>query len=130
MPNWCHNTVKISHTDPAKLEELVQAIRDGKFCQSVIPVPQELTDNGSNGWYDFCVSHWGTKWDIDPESADCYEEDGVKHLCAEFQSAWTPPLGIYEALRSQGFGVEADYYEPDAGFMGQWKDGANKCVNI
>ena len=42
MPNWCNNNVTISHQDTAKLEALAQAVNEGKFCNHVIPVPEDL----------------------------------------------------------------------------------------
>ncbi len=27
MPNWCNNNVRLTHEDPAKLEEIVQVIK-------------------------------------------------------------------------------------------------------
>ncbi len=90
MPNWCNNRVVISHEDSNKMEALVAAIKDGKFCNHVIPVPESLQIvagsvgdpeeqkkleedtarnlevHGYGNWYDFCVNRWGTKWDIDP----------------------------------------------------------------
>ena len=47
MPNWCNNTVEISHEDPAKIQALAQALKEGQFCQHVIPTPKELTDTVS-----------------------------------------------------------------------------------
>ncbi len=42
MPIWCNNRVVISHEDSSKMEALVSAIKEGKFCNHVIPVPEDL----------------------------------------------------------------------------------------
>ncbi len=148
MPNWCNNRVVISHEDSSKMEALVSAIKEGKFCNHVIPVPEDLkivagcvgsdddpkqielvrktAENvekyGAGNWYDFCVSHWGTKWDVDPYDP---EDVVIKDNCIEFgfDSAWSPPIGVYEALVEQGFEVEATYYEPGMAFVGRWFNG-------
>ena len=144
MPNWCNNFVQIRHEDPAKLQALAEAVNAGRFCDHVIPVPQELRDTvagwpgedkaaeheaqvarnlekyGVKDWYDFCVSRWATKWDV-----DAYEpakvEDGL--LAFGFDSAWSPPEGIYAALHEDGFSVDAMYWEPGMAFCGRWRDG-------
>jgi hypothetical protein len=145
--------VVISHEDTAKLEALVGAIKEGKFCNHVIPVPESLhivagmvSDeaeqkkleedtarnievHGYGNWYDFCVDRWGTKWDIDPYDP---EDVVIKDNCIEFgfDSAWAPPIGVYAELVEQGFEVEATYYEPGMGFVGRWYYGNDEYYEI
>ena len=153
MPNWCNNRVVISHEDTAKLEALVGAIKEGKFCNHVIPVPESLhivagmvSDeaeqkkleedtarnievHGYGNWYDFCVDRWGTKWDIDPyDTSDVQIEDNTIEF--GFDSAWAPPIGVYAELVDQGFEVEATYYEPGMGFVGRWYYGNDEYYEI
>lgn len=143
MPNWCNNSVTITHSDPAKLEALAAAVREGNFLKHVIPIPESLNiiagsvgdaeeqhkleeatarnvkEHGYGNWYDFCVARWGTKWDVDSYSeSDTKVEDG--ELTFGFDSAWAPPVGVYEALVEQGFTVKAGYYEPGMAFAGLW----------
>ena len=143
MPNWCNNTVSIAHQDPEKLRALVAAVNEGKFCNHVIPVPEDLQivagflgdgdeqraleakeqENlkkyGVKNWYDFCVNRWGTKWDVDAYEKVKFDAQGVTF---GFDSAWSPPIGVYEALVEDGFSVTAFYYEPGMCFCGKWSD--------
>ena len=147
MPNWCNNTVVITHQDAAKLEALASAVREGKFCHYAIPTPEDLNivagslgrdtpeqaelerksaENvekyGYANWYDFQVAKWGTKWDVESyEGSDTKVVDGA--LQFGFDSAWAPPCGVYAALEEQGFTVKAYYYEPGMCFAGRWEDG-------
>jgi hypothetical protein len=99
MPNWCNNTIEISHPDKSKMDALIVAVNEGKFCNHVIPVPASLNivagrvgddDNaeqkkleedtaynlevhGYGNWYDFCVNKWGTKWDVEAYDTVTYE---------------------------------------------------------
>jgi hypothetical protein len=145
--------VVISHEDTAKLEALVGAIKEGKFCNHVIPVPESLhivagmvSDeaeqkkleedtarnievHGYGNWYDFCVDRWGTKWDIDPyDASDVQIKDNTIEF--GFDSAWAPPIGVYAELVDQGFEVEATYYEPGMGFVGRWYYGNDEYYEI
>jgi len=153
MPNWCSNFVQITHTDPAKITALAAAAKEGKFCDYVIPVPQDLRDTvagypgadkeeehnaqmarniekyGAKDWYDFCVNRWGTKWDVDLYGPVEVEADGT-HLSFGFDSAWSPPIGIYEALAEQGYTVDGMYYEPGMAFCGRWINGIDDCMEI
>ena len=151
MPNWCNNTVSIAHQDPEKLRALVAAINEGKFCHHVIPTPQDLTDTvagfpgedkreaheaqmkrnlelyGAKDWYDFQTSNWGTKWDVDPYDKVEFDPLGVTF---GFDSAWSPPMGIYEELVNQGYSVTAYYYEPGMAYVGKYEDGVDECYDI
>jgi hypothetical protein len=156
MPNWCNNRVSIYHEDRSKVEALVEAIKEGKFCNHVIPVPedlqivagrvgddsdpaqQELERNtkanlekyGVANWYDFCVNYWGTKWDIDPYDPEDVKIDEHGAIEFGFDSAWSPPVGIYEALVEQGFEVEATYYEPGMAYVGRYDNGYDECIEF
>jgi len=154
MPNWCNNNVTISHTDSAKIEALASAVREGRFLKHVIPVPEDLNivagcvgsdDNpdqielvrktaenvekyGYGNWYDFCVGRWGTKWDVDaydPEAV-VVEDNTIEF---GFDSAWSPPMGVYEELVEQGFEVRAYYYEPGMAYVGKFEDGYDECYD-
>lgn len=143
MPNWCNNSVSITHTDPDKLRSLVEAVNAKQFLDFVIPVPQDLTETvagfpgeelreaheakeqsnmekyGFKNWYDFCVSRWGTKWDVEAYDTVKFDPAGVTF---GFDSAWSPPTGVYAALVEQGFSVTGFYYEPGMAFAGKWSD--------
>jgi len=152
MPNWCNNTVEISHTDRSKMEALVAAVNEGKFCNFAIPVPEDLhivagrvgddsnpeqialeakekankEKYGYSTWYDFCVNEWGTKWDVDP-----YDKVEVAdRITFGFDSAWAPPTGVFEALMDQGFSVRAYYYEPGMAFCGVHDEDGDECYDI
>jgi hypothetical protein len=155
MPNWCNNNISISHPDRSKMEALVVAVREGKFCNHVCPVPEELQivagrvgddadeaqkkleeDTARNlekfgygNWYDFCVGEWGTKWDVDPYEGENVELDD-NTIYFGFDSAWAPPIGIYEKLMEQGYTVLAQYYEPGMAFVGEWDDGNDNFFEI
>lgn len=156
MPNWCNNRVSIYHEDRSKVEALVEGIKAGNFCKTVVPIPEDLNivagrvgddtnpdqielerktaENiekyGAGNWYDFCVNHWGTKWDVDPYDPEDVKVDEYGVLEFGFDSAWAPPTGIYEALVQQGYEVEATYYEPGMAFVGRYDNGVDDCIDI
>ena len=73
--------------------------------------PAEKEKFGENNWYDWSISHWGTKWNscdarISDES-DCFIE-------YEFDTAWAPPEAVIPALAEKfGVNVTLDYYDAD-----------------
>lgn len=125
MPNWCNNKLTISHDDAAQIARIKE--HKNKVLQEFIPCPQELLDG--DGWYNWRVENWGTKWDID---LDIKEEsaDG-KSLVVYFDSAWSPPLEAYQKLEKMGFAIDALYSEPGMCFAGRYRDGADDyCPSI
>jgi len=149
MPNWCSNHITVRGTDPVAIKRLADAFDAGEFCGTVVPMPEELNitsgrlgdgveqaeleaksaanleKHGFANWYDFNVAKWGTKWEIggNGDVAEI-EEDGLS-FSAFFESAWSPPTGVCEALVEQGFEVTLYYYEPGMGFVGKWEDGCD-----
>ena len=152
MPNWCGNTLTISHEDPAMITRAVEAFERGEFLNEFIPVPEELKivagrvsdpdaqakleaqeqankeKYGYATWYDFCVSEWGTKWDVG-DSQGIQSRDPLE-LIVYFDSAWSPPIAAYESLENQGFRVYATYYEPGCAFAGIYDECGDNCYNL
>ena len=148
MPNWCNNSVEIRHEDPAMIERVRKAFNDGALLNEFIPVPDALRITagfmgdgeeqrkleeqtaanrekyGYGNWYDFCVSEWGTKWDIGADGNQATDIPGG--LALGFDSAWSPPVGAYEKLVDLGFSIRAMYYEPGMAFAGIWEDGVDE----
>jgi hypothetical protein len=153
MPNWCNNSVTITHTDPAKITALADAFAEGRFCTAVIPTPECLTrdgvttsgganaaeyeriraenkaETGYESWYDFCVARWGTKWDVGGADATMDIENDGCTLSVSFESAWAPPCGVYEELLAQGYDVVAHYWESGGCFVGRWHNGDDLCYD-
>lgn len=149
MPNWCNNTMTISHNDPAMIARARAAWMKQSFLQEFLPCPQELIDTiegfvgedkqaelkakqaanikkyGYPTWYRFALGEWGTKWDIGYHSD--YEnnpyDETPNSFTAYFDSAWSPPVDAYYKLEEMGFKIEASYYEGGCDFIGEFIDG-------
>lgn len=155
MPNWCNNSLTVSHEDATKIDVLVEAWTKGKFFGTILPEPDYTTTPvkktfpelslqyattdeekakvleptiSENNWWDWRVQHWGTKWEIDTDDRGTHRFEN--HLTVSFDTAWSPPLGIFEALMEQGFSVSAMYYEGGCCFCGSWVDGEDDFYNI
>lgn len=142
MPNWCDNTLEVSHKDPKMIERLKTAFLAGRLCDEFIPVPEELKGSVADGstneqlieatgyssWYDFCVNEWGTKWDVGGD--DGYIESNGTSASMSFQSAWAPPTNLYPVLEDLGYSVRAMYYEPGCAFAGVYEDGSDDYYSL
>jgi len=114
MPNWCYNNVDITAaTDEQKdlLDRVSRAEAADGFFAMFRPIGE---------WdYNVALEKWGTKWDVEVMDVDF---DGTT-LSTSFDSAWSPPVALYEYLVEQGFEVSANYYEPGMDYAGEWTDG-------
>jgi len=152
VPNWCSNHITIRGSNPKEIAEIANAMKEGRFCQSIIPTHEDLLRDGSatsggpnadaydqiraenlekhgfGNWYDFQTARWGTKWDVDCENVEV-EDDGLT-VSASFESAWSPPVGIAEELVSRGLSVTLYYYESGMGYVGKYEDGSDDCYNL
>jgi len=149
MPNWCANSCRLtaSQDNPmmGKIMDELKKGQDAKWFQAVKPVPQPLMDAeasqahrlsedgktlveqfGHSNWYDYCVAEWSTKWDAINIS---YEQDGDS-IIVYFDTAWSPPDGIFKAMEDADIEVEAAYCEQGVGFMGYRKDGEDYVCDM
>lgn len=133
MPNWCHNVIEISHDDEKWWHWLCQTQFD---FQKIVPCPsiptREDYDENDEPWnYNWSAKMWGTKWKVDPDTLDWdwdIEEKGSMEF--GFQTAWSPPFGIYKALHLFGFKIRASYLEEGMDFCGIWDNNElNKYIS-
>jgi hypothetical protein len=125
VPNWCLNNATITHDDPAKLKELVDAYKRGELIEHYRPTPKDENGKLDEEWYDWRVTNWGTKWDVGGEDAFCERMVTADNtVVLSFDSAWSPPIEFYSFMKSEhGFDIRASYFEPGMGFCGDWIDG-------
>lgn len=120
MPNYCDNSVTLCNKDKAKIDALVEALNEKNDAgDSVAQMFQHLRPNPTGEWdYGWSVDNWGTKWDagiID------WEQQDDNTVWVSFQSAWSPPIKLYEYLTEQGWDLRAMYAEPGVGFCGSYE---------
>ena len=116
MPNWCANNVVIRHNDSAAMDRVEKALETGLFGE-FLPTPAELLEG--EGWYDWRVENWGTKWDVKNDGSLMADRFG-QTLTLSFDTAWAPAIGFYEKLTELGYDVRASYWEPGMDFAGTY----------
>lgn len=125
MPNWCDNRVRLSHDDKEKIDalELEMAKKNDEGRSMACPF-QHLCPNPTGEWqYDWSVTNWGTKWEA---SIIDWDREDDNTLTIYFETAWCPPIALYEYLTEEGWGVDAVYHESGMCFAGQFIDGSDE----
>lgn len=130
MPNWCFNSVIVTHEDPEMLKRFLNAGNGNSLFSEFVPMPDEVRntvspspDNpelidkyGYSNWYEWAKANWGTKWDISSGSFSLVDSE----VSGSFDTAWSPPIAFYEALTELGFDVDATYTEEAQSFAGRY----------
>ena len=118
MPNWCDNTLTITHPDKSKIDAIETGLSD-KTNQALF---NTILPNPSGEWdYEWSVNNWGTKWEA---SVHDWERQDDNTIWVSFDSAWSPPIQLYEFMEAdEGYTVVAMYWESGMGFCGRFADG-------
>ena len=118
MPNWCQNILYLSHKDEALRTRAFRALDRNEFLSVMVPVTEDSRESR--------IESWGTKWDV--REIDVFEiNEPDQTIELQFDTAWSPPLGVYEALMDKGFYIRAEYVDEGVGFAGEWIDGDDFC---
>lgn len=135
MPNWCENRVVIKDTaKTSKSKERFEAVMyalnmcnidDGlSFFNFIKPRPKIWDDD----WYEWNVENWGTKWSEKVLNFWLSEEgDKVEIL---FETAWSPPTPILDALLELGLDVQSEFFEKEGGYLGTYCNGVVNSHSI
>lgn len=114
MPNWCDNVVMIKG-DPEVIKTVKETLREAGNVFSFNKISecppallnasapnrseQSIAFNtskyGAKDWYDWCNSNWGTKWNSSDAHITVDHDDQIAY---SFQTAWAPPIPVYEKL--------------------------------
>jgi hypothetical protein len=82
---------------------------------------------GATNWYDWCIGHWGTKWDV---TSDTVLTVGEKEIYGWFDTAWAPPVKwlVYVSKEFPTLTFTLYFSEGGVGFYGSFsaKNGSTK----
>ena len=109
------NSLDISHEDPAKIKEIVDRLNSLEEDQH-----QDLA-----GFLRALDPDWSYR-----EAVSANFSFTETTISAGFDTAWSPPIELYETLEEQGFVVDATYYEPGLQLTGIYRDGWDNSVDL
>jgi hypothetical protein len=118
MPNWCDNSLTIRHAEKSKIDELEAELNKGEAANLF----QHFRPYEGEWDYGWCIENWGTKWEariID------FERTSGDTIYVTFETAWGPPIVLYEYIEQDGWEVEGLYNEPGMAFAGIYEEGSD-----
>ena len=118
MPNWCINELTVTGPEEALKDFYEQAKGESTDLSfdKFFPTPPDLLDG--NGWYDWRINNWGTKWDVEASVQGTPEEGKLLYT---FASAWSPPINwlAQVAVLYPELSFHMIYIEEGIGFAGK-----------
>ena len=125
MPNWSYNTLTIDgpREDIERFLAAIEATRDNEqerfrggysLLRTFVPRPESVVADGT--WYDWSVTHWGTKWE---DAMRLDEIDGTT-VRMSGETAWAPPIDGYATVSAMfpTLTFVLDYTEEGGWFVG------------
>lgn len=118
MPNWCDNSVTIYNNDKSKIDAIEATLKsdEPKLFHTILPMPDSEAEN----WYNWNCGNWGSKWDA---SIVDWGRNDDNEIWVSFESAWSPPIALYDYMHMNDYDVRAIYNEPGMGFAGLYEGG-------
>ena len=144
MPNWCYNRVSFYSDNVDEISAIAKIFESDEPFNTILPSPDWKTTPNDKGelpikremkspktgevfhttfdfpdgtnddrWYAWNNANWGTKWELGERECDHDEET----LECFFDTAWSPPEGIYNALREQFPDVSISWFWDEPGMQ-------------
>ena len=154
MPNWCYNVLTARGTKEeidSFLAKTTKANQSTDFADmeplvfdfnSIIPMPNnvfrgnigqkeqdECRAQGIPNWYDWSISHWGTKWNA------CHTaviRDADDKVSISFSTAWSYPLPVMNEMIDMYPNIDFDitsHEESDAFVLQHTREGIEEGEN-
>lgn len=122
MPNWVSNRITITGGKDAldALEQKLHSEETPFSFGALVPRPSDKEED----WYNWNTSNWGTKWDACEAHKSRVDDTTLEY---QFETAWSPPGGVIDALFNQHPDLDYEYlYEEEQGWGGSvvFKGGA------
>ncbi len=79
---------------------------------------------GYSNWFDWREANWGTKWDAYDLATICINnENSDTSILIYFETAYYPPIDLYEHLKKDGWDIIAVYEcDDEMNFSGVWNN--------
>jgi hypothetical protein len=118
MPNWCDNEVNLAFPNNELLELFLRAVSNESIFSTFAPLNLGSNDNGEPIWeFSKAIEIWGTK--CEPLDIRVLHRNQL-HLQLSFDTAWAPPIGVYERMnKNRGISVVSYFSEPGEEVFGK-----------
>ena len=135
MPNWTHNTLEITDRTEAvaSFKEFMGGDNDGFCFKKLVPPPADMFEGdlgdkeraeckrkGIANWRDWQIANWDTKWNACRvvSEEETFLDGKWTTITYQFDTAWSPPLKVIDALKKKFPDLEISGGYIDEGYEG------------
>jgi hypothetical protein len=120
MPNWCNNYATFICPTKDVYTDLIYSIVHEKWFETFAPLQIDDVTNESGWDAHIAIDMWGTKWTpSNIEINNSYDETYT--LEVSFDTAWSPPIGVYKIMNKKfDININAFYEEYGCNFFGRF----------
>ena len=135
MPNWTANKLEITNKTEAmaSFKKFMGEDNNGFCFKKLVPPPADMfegdlgdkeraecEDKGIANWRDWCPENWGTKWNACGVTSEeeTFRDGKWTTITYQFNTAWSPPLKVIDALRKKFPDLEISGGYIDEGYEG------------
>ena len=79
---------------------------EDELCKLGLQYIQNMVLYGAPTWYDWCIEHWGTKW-------NAYENEQIDKDTIVFETAWSAPEPVMAQLAKMDPNAEIEHWWAD-----------------
>ena len=79
---------------------------EDELCKLGLQYIQNMVLYGAPTWYDWCIEHWGTKW-------NAYENEQIDKDTIVFETAWSAPEPVMAQLAKMYPNAEIEHWWAD-----------------
>lgn len=144
MPNYCGNDIHIMFTDPREYDKFItkMGVQDSTspyleyeaekkgygFFDRLVPTPAQKLKG--DGWYEWRIEHWGTKWN--PMVHHFNTNDDGLTIELSMDTAWAPPKEFFVTFSEMFPSAEITlvYLEEGMNFGGRAFISRGMCSDI
>jgi hypothetical protein len=120
MPNWCYNFAEIKCPDKEIYNKLIYSITNKCWFTTFAPLNIDIESENENEFdYNLAKDLWKTKWN--PDDIEIVNKDeNLYTIIIAFETAWTPPTGVYSIMNKK-YNIETIAYYEELGceFFGE-----------
>ena len=119
MPNWCHNSATFICPTKEIYDDLLESINKNTWFQKFAPLGLDETKYEDGYEYKRAIEVWKTKWV--PNDIEVVDKcDDTHRIDLSFDTAWSPPIGVYSKMYSDfQIDINAFYEELGCEYFGR-----------